>query len=151
MAFDACVKDVLCGLSLPVLRAIEGVLDSTIASVQATIAILEARSLTLGVQLIPVQLAIAPVQLALDQALSISNVLPSSAIEDCGDLGSIRANIASANRAATADLQELNDDLNRKLSTKRRVDAESASLSEQLAEFQEAQTVVQLCIAEQST
>lgn len=150
MAFDPCVKNVLCGLGLPALRVVEGILDTTIAQVQAVVAVLEARSITLGVQLVPVELALAPVQLALDQALSITNVLPSAAVEGCGDLGAVRGNLAASNRRAAANLQELKDDLKRKLSVKRRIDAEKERLSQQLQELQDAKTVVSLCIEESS-
>lgn len=113
---QSCVAQILLGLSVPVLRALSGLMDVYLAQAQAVVANLQAQLGKAQIALIPVNLAFGVVNQALAQAESIVNLLPTSAIEQCDGIGEFMEDIRGGIDSGTRDLQEIQLDLNRKLS-----------------------------------
>lgn len=148
---DPCVRNVLCTLSVPVLRSIDGIVTGILAQASATLAQLEARSLTLGVQEAAINSAAGLATSALDSTLAIANFLPLDLVEGCADLGDLQQQIAEASRRSTAAVNDLRDDAIRATSLKGELDADIAALRLDIDRFNLFQDTIQSCIVENST
>lgn len=147
---DPCVKGVLCGLSLPVLRSLDALLVGVIGNVSSLLAQLEARSARISLLQAPLTVASNVATGVLDEALSVANILPLDLIEGCTDLGDIQSSIALNQRRAVAGAQDIADDLNRLTSLKTGLDQDIAKARADLERYASLRDVINDCIAENS-
>jgi len=150
MALDPCVKSVICTLSLPVLNATKALVEGTIVQLQALLNQLQARSITLGIQLVPVELARDAANAVLQEALSVSNLLPLGIIEGCADLGSIQQGLTAGVEQATAAVNDFADDATRLLSLQVELDLQIEQLNAEIQNAQDLVAVIDECIQEGS-
>lgn len=147
MALNPCVKSIVCGLSTPVIAALDAIVQTYITAINAQLAVISAEIVKLDIALVPVNLSLSVAQSLLDQFDSITNLLPRASVEGCGDLGDIMVSIRGVSDGATAELEDFRQDAIRKLSLKSELTALQTTLNANKLQFEELQSVLRSCDA----
>lgn len=147
MALGACVRNILIGLSLPALNALDALLSAYIAELQASVTGLTLLLTKMNIALVPVNLALGVADAALENLRSVTNLLPTSAIEQCAELGGIMEDMREGLDEATRDLEEIKLDANRQLSAVDEVEAKLDELNATIARLDELRVEVAAAIA----
>lgn len=142
---DACAKQILCGLSNAVLSALNVIIETQKVAIQALIIGYTAQLQVINVALAPAKAALAVAQTIVDQARSAANLVPLSAISNCGPLGDFSLDLNASLDAALADANALIADVNRLLSFADELQALVDSLTATLLSFADIQVVIAEC------
>lgn len=148
MALAPCVHSILCSLTTGVLTTLDGVVATQIATLSLAIAAAQAKILKYDVLLIPVQAANAVAQSTLATLRSAGSLVPSRLINDCADFGDITLNMQEAIDQASAQLNNLTQDLTRLLSIREELNALVEEYTQIIDELNEFRAVIQECLIE---
>ena len=145
MALNPCVRSILCALSGAVLGAVSSVIDTQIAALTAQITALQSQLLVLDVATLPVELSRNIALSVLASARGVAQLVPVELVAGCLDLGEFNFDLVTSIDAATAEVNDLVDDLNRLLSYKAELAALVAEYEGIIEQFNEVKLVIQEC------
>lgn len=140
-----CLEQILCGLSGAVLGALDTVLAAQRAQLQAQIAALEAEILVLDVATLPVEAARSGALALLNQARAASGFIPLDLIAGCAALGDFNVSLDGALAAATRQVNDLVDDLNRLLSYREELKLLVLKFTQTIEVFAQIELTIQEC------
>ena len=142
---EECVYTILCGLSASVRNALQNVITSLTASLNAQIVAYRSALLVYDVAVIPLELSRSILNGLLDIARSAATLVPLEIIEGCADLGDFNLDIVTSIDVITAELNDVIDDLNRILSFKDELEFLINELSAVLDNFNDISLVLEEC------
>ena len=145
MALEACVREILCGLSAATLGAVSSIINAQRAILQAQVAALQAELLVLDVATLPLQVAREAALTALNTARSAITIVPLDLIAGCADLGDFNIGIDASLNAATGAVVDIIDDLNRLLSFREELNLLISEFNATIDLFDEVLLVIQEC------
>lgn len=148
MALDPCVKSILCTLKVPVLRALDGVIQLVIVEINTQLAGLTASLAILDVTLLPVNLAVGLAQQVIDQFKAAFQLVPVNIMEGCVDLGTAMGYLNDIADKATASLQDFLEDATALLSLQDELNALQQLLNDNLITFGLLSDVIAECVSE---
>lgn len=148
MTLAPCVHTILCSLTTGVLTSLDGVVAAQIATLNLAISAAQAKILKYDVLLLPVEAANAIAQTTLATLRSAGSLVPSRLINDCLDFGDITLNMQEAVDQASAQLNNLTQDLTRLLSVKEELAALIDEYNQIVDELNEFRALIQECLIE---
>lgn len=144
---DDCVRQILCGLSQPVISALNAALSALLIPIDTQIAFVTSQLVMLDVATLPVTIAADAIRALLAQVRAASNILPLSLAVACFDIGVLNLNINEQIDRLTADLAEYEQKLTRLLSLKEELNALIEQLNLIKDQYLAVQAVLQSCQA----
>lgn len=148
MPLDPCVKSVLCTLGVPVLNALDTLVQSYIVAIDLQLAAISTHLTSLQIQLIPVNAFVDLATVVLEEAKSVTNFIPVRLMEGCADMGDIMQDI---NGIVDADLASLRDQLTdavRITAIETELQAIQNELNTTSIEFTELRTLINECVVQ---
>ena len=145
VTLTACVKSILCSLSVSVLRGLDEVISVYVTIAQTQLAALNAQVALLNIQLTPINLARAAAEQSLDVLESATALLPLELIEGCADLGTMNVLVGGLFADVRADINDKLDDANRTLSLKEELDTVIAELNASLEYYEALRLIINEC------
>lgn len=147
MAVEACVKAILCPLGNSVLSALNGIITSQVALLEAQVVTITAQIVVLEVQLVPVTAAQALANNAVAAVRSAGNLVPVAVMAGCFDLGDMQVKLDESLDASLAAVNRVLEEANRALSFKAELEQLRDEINATIAKLGE----IQLAIAECNT
>lgn len=148
MALDACVKNVLCTLAVPVLQSLDALIVALQAQLSIQLSAVAVAKLVLAVALAPVEGALELAQAVRDQFNVAYTLLPANLMNGCIDLGDIMQRVNDVTSIATGEIDDFITDANRLLSEQDALNALEIDLNLTTVKFTEFRDVIAECIAE---
>ena len=145
MAFNPCLKSILCALGQATLDALNTVLQAQLVVIDAQIAAFTAQLAILDILTLPLSAAAVVAQEAINAANQVVSLVPLGLISDCADLGDLNVNLTQVLDNANADFQDIVTDLNRKLSFKDEINAGLEQLAEVRQQFSDILLTIEEC------
>jgi hypothetical protein len=145
MALDACVKNIVCALGANVISALNAILDAQKVVLTAQLDAIAAQLVIINIATVPVQIAKDAAQEVADAALSVTNLVPMQTMEGCEDIGQVLDDIRDTVEADLATVNNLLNDLNRKLSFKAELEAAQEFIQEKIDRINEFQLELEAC------
>jgi hypothetical protein len=145
MAVEACVKQILCALSSAVLGALTSLITAQKAVLEAQVIALEAQLLTLDVATVPLEIARSAALAIISRVRNTATLVPIELIAGCADLGDFNIDLVTAIDRATAELNDVVDDLNRLLSFKAELNLLVTELNRIIDQFGQIELAIQEC------
>lgn len=140
-----CVREILCGLSQPVISALNGAIQALLLPIDAQILFVQSQLLMLDVVTLPISIAAEAIGGLLEQIRAAADILPLNLAVACIDLGSLNLNISAQIDRLTADLAEYEQKLTRMLSFKEELAAVIEALNQIKDQYLAVQLVLQTC------
>ena len=148
MALNPCVAAILCGLSGAILNSLKSLIEVQIRFLQSQVAIAQAQLLQLDVAAIPLEIARNAANDILERARGVATLVPFGLIEGCIDLGDLNLDLVASLDFATAEFNDLVDELTQLLSYREEVAALVEELNELIGSFREIVLVIEACAQE---
>ena len=145
--FLPCVKEITCTLGLPVLRALDAVVQLAIIEINTQLAAIAA-------QLIVLDIAVAPVNLALNLAeeainaikAPLAQLMPVSTMKECVDMGDLMVGMDDVASRSTAAIEDFRQDAIRTLSIRDELAELQNILNANLLRFEAFSELINDCI-----
>jgi len=147
VALNPCVKQILCALGEATLGALNTLLQAQIAIIDAEIASVAAQLAVVDILTIPLEIARDVGQNALNSAQQVASLVPLNFIAGCADLGDLNVNLSRLLANASADFNDIINDLNRKLSLREELNALILELQAIREQFGDIQLTIAECNA----
>lgn len=146
MAVEACVKQTLCPLQGSVLNAFAGIVDTTIATLQAEVTLLTATLLAIQPQKVAITALRDTALTALNAAQVPLNLVPLNLVAGCAGLGATMGGINSGFDTLRADVGRIVNEANRYLTYDAFLTEKRDALNATIADLLEVRTAIGECL-----
>jgi hypothetical protein len=145
MALNACVEQILCGLSQAALGALAPIIETQKAALAVQLNLIQAQLLALDVAKLPVEAALAVAQQAINATRAAGDLVPLDLIANCADLGDLFVDLSDGLDLVSAEAASIAQDAASLLSFSEELAALRNEIDDTIALYDEILALIATC------